>query len=208
MPLILKEQKDKFSFMVWKIQEDLSFFLDKFDICDAEKAEIENYPEYRLVEWWSSRYLLFLLRGKKKRACVLKDEFGKPYLQNNSKNISISHSEKYIAAAISTCSIGIDIQKVSPKAELIKKKFLSQAELESGDDLQALNLMWTIKEAVYKAYGKRKLIFKDDIRIKNLEKNDNIVNSKVVVRKNNTDTEYSVVSNKIENAILSVALKN
>ena len=204
MPLIMKKQKDKFSFMVWKINEDLSFFMDKFEICDKEKFEISSYPEYRLFEWWSSRYLLYLLQDKK-RSCVLKDEFGKPYLQNSDKKISLSHSGKNIAAVISNRNIGIDIQNISPKVDIIKEKFLSGKELEFNLSLKKLNLLWTVKEAVYKVYGKKKLRFKEDILVKGFDKEGDITISNVFLEKNNTIIKYKVESYNIEKAILSIA---
>ncbi len=206
MPLILEKQKDKFSFMVWKINEDLSFFLDKFKICDKESLEISKYSEHRLFEWWSSRYLLFLLQGEK-RSCVLKDEFGKPYLQNSDKKISLSHSGKNIAAVISDKNIGIDIQNISPKVDIIKEKFLSKKELEFNSSLEKLNLMWTVKEAVYKAYGKKKISFKKHIRIDDFRKNGDMITGNVFVDINKTKIKYKVESYSMEKAILSIAFE-
>ncbi len=208
MPLILEKKEDKYSFIVWEIDEDLSFFLDKFDICDFEKQEISNFPEYRLLEWWSTRYLLFLLEKREKRLCVLKDEFGKPYLQNSNMNISLSHSGKNIAAVISNQNIGIDIQNISPKVNLIKNKFLSEKELHFGMELTILNLMWTLKEAVYKAYGRKKISLKDNIIIKDLKKYHHIIKSNVFIEKNNAKIKYKVVSYNVKNAILSIAVEN
>jgi len=208
MPLIIEKREDKFSFIVWEIDEDLSFFLDKFKICDLEKQEISNFSEHRLFEWWSSRYLLYLLENEDKRSCVLKDGYGKPYLQNSSKNISISHSGKKIAAVISKEVIGIDIQNISPKVDFIKNKFLSARELESGEELELLNLMWTVKEAVYKAYGKKKLSFKESIVINGFKRSEDAIISEVIIEKNNIKIKYQVVSYNIEKAILSIAFEN
>lgn len=207
MPLIVEKQKDKFSFIVWKIDEDLSFFLDRFEICDIERSEISKYPDYRLLEWWSSRYLLFLLENEEKRSCVLKDSFGKPYLQKSDKKISLSHSGKNIAAVISDKNIGIDIQNISPKVDLIKKKFLSKKELEFNSSLEKLNLMWTVKEAVYKAYGKKKLSFKKHIRIDDFSKNGDMITCNVFVDINKTKIKYKVESYSMEKAILSIAFE-
>ena len=208
MPLILEKQEDEFSFMVWKINENLSFFLDKFEICDIERTEISSYSNHRLLEWWSSRYLLFLLENGKKRSCILKDDFGKPYLKNTNKKISLSHSGKNIAAIIADKTVGIDIQNISHKAELVKNKFLSERELELSTGIEKLNLMWTIKEAVYKAYGKKKLNFKENIVIKGFKKQDEIIKSDVFIEKNNTKIKYKVVSYNIEKALLSIAFEN
>src|SRR5690606_36591656 len=93
------------------------------------------------------------------------DENGKPYL-NNGLAFSISHSGIYAAIIINKTGCGIDIEKISPKVERIKHKFLNDTDLElidSLDDypLKILTMYWCAKEALYKLYGNKKLIFKD-----------------------------------------------
>ncbi|MCC8115538.1 MAG: 4'-phosphopantetheinyl transferase superfamily protein [Bacteroidales bacterium] len=69
--------------------------------------------------------------------------------------ISITHSQRLAAVATSdTGPIGIDAEEWRSALERVKTRFLSAEELEWCDDLL---LAWTIKEAVYKASGIKRL---------------------------------------------------
>jgi phosphopantetheinyl transferase len=211
MPLILLEKKkDKFSFAVWQVKEDLSFFLNRFSLCENEKEEIKNFNNNRKLEWIASRYLLYKLDSKKKkRSCTIKDENGKPHLKDSKYHISLSHSGEYVAAVISKQKIGIDIQKISKKVGKIKKRFLSSAELkECADDMIKMNRFWTAKEALYKADGKKGLAFIENIKVKPFKKNDKTFSkSKGLIIINNEKKKYSLLSKRIKNSILTIALE-
>lgn len=70
----------------------------------------------------------------------------KPYLRNMVKFISISHSDKYIAIAISDYNCGIDIEKVKERNYLkISERFGFQS-----DSLENFYENWTHFEAKYK----------------------------------------------------------
>ena len=98
---------------------------------------------------------------------IKKDQFGKPHLLGTDWHISIAHCYPLAVAAINHQSaIGIDIEKPRTQLNRISKKFLSNMELQhAGSDLQLLCRYWTAKEALYKIYGRKKLIFKEHIAI-------------------------------------------
>jgi phosphopantetheinyl transferase len=208
MPLILKEKKDKFSYSVWKTDEDLSFFLNKLSFFPSEKDEMSKFKSQRLLEWISARYLLSLLEKNVSRSCVLKDKYGKPYLENSNSYISISHSGKYITAIISEFEIGIDIQVITNKISKIKNKFLSKSELlYCNNNIDCLTLMWTAKEAVYKAYGKKKLDFIENIKINNFMHDKKIFRYSGILSKQEINRTYELNSMFVEDAILTIAVK-
>jgi 4'-phosphopantetheinyl transferase len=95
------------------------------------------------------------------------DEFRKPFVSTGVPHISISHSyTKLVVIAHQGISTGIDIEKVRDKIGLIQHKFLSEVErLACNNNMVTLTLYWAIKEAVYKAYGKKNLDFIDNIQI-------------------------------------------
>ena len=99
------------------------------------------------------------------------DEYRKPYINNGVPHISISHSyTKLVVIAHYGISTGIDIEKVRDKIELIQHKFLSEAErLVCNNNRVTLTLYWAVKEAVYKAYGKKNLDFIDNIQIQTIK---------------------------------------
>lgn len=92
---------------------------------------------------------------------------GKPYIQNEPYELSVSHSSGLIAFALSNKRpVGIDIQHPKPQVLRISKKFLNEQELQqAAGDLLKTTILWCAKEAVYKWYSKRKLIFSRDMQM-------------------------------------------
>lgn len=208
MPLFLNEKKDKFSFAVWQINEDLSFFLDRISLSVSEKEEIKDFKSNRLLEWVAARYLISIIENKKTRSYCLKDKYGKPYLNNSNFYISLSHSGNLISAVISSSLVGIDIQKISDKVEIIKHKFLSKDELSDCDnDLKCYNRVWTAKEAIYKAYGKKNLRFIENIKTNKFISEFHYHKSTGRISKGDVHIEYELWSKLIEGSILTIALK-
>lgn len=67
---------------------------------------------------------------------------------------SVSHKYPYAAVAFSERPTGVDVEKISPKADSVAYRFLSEMEfklLESFPDRHfAATLFWTLKECAYK----------------------------------------------------------
>ncbi|AZQ62172.1 4'-phosphopantetheinyl transferase superfamily protein [Flammeovirga pectinis] len=129
---------------------------------------------------------------------IKKEENGKPFLINQPYPISISHS-KNIAAAIINLElndVGIDIEGIQPKVLKLLPRFANAEELafalSKKEDPTNSTIIWTLKEAVYKAFGKLNIEFKSQIetqflnnevtgiRIKELESNFRNFQSKSV----------------------------
>jgi phosphopantetheinyl transferase len=73
--------------------------------------------------------------------------------------------------------VGIDVELVTPKVELVKNKFLTESELKLSEvanyklqtsNYQLLTLFWSSKEAIYKWYGKGALSFKNNMKLDQL----------------------------------------
>lgn len=154
-------------FGIWNITEPRSFFLEKIDLTETELTRYTSIKGNLQIEWLASRYLLHILSGRNKRGLLLKDEYGKPFLQNSTHEISLSHSNNMAAVIASPIVCGIDIQLIVDKIERIAPKFMNEAEFDSLDENQILHmhLYWGAKECLYKSYGKRKLEFKSHILI-------------------------------------------
>jgi len=103
---------------------------------------------------------------------VVYDDFGKPYLKNFEARISISHSNCFVAIITHpTLETGIDIQEISDKIQRIQHKFLAPAESDfvQNNDTEKLLVLWGAKEALYKAHGRRSLIFNEHMGINPFE---------------------------------------
>lgn len=95
---------------------------------------------------------------------ITKDEYGKPFLENCNKYISISHSGDYAVCAVSDSPIGIDIEKIRNVSLKISEKFCNAKELvyiNEKDSNKRFFKIWTAKESAFKLYGGKEKIFKN-----------------------------------------------
>ena len=148
---------------VWSITEDEFFFLEKVQL----QKEI-NHPHKRL-QHLAGRYLLELLHPGFPIHLIEIAQSNKPHLPDTSFHFSISHCGNFAAAIISKNKfVGIDVELITPKIQLIKNKFLSLNELKlfPAESYDVLTLLWSCKEAVYKWYGKGGVDFKRHIHVK------------------------------------------
>ncbi|MBR5042142.1 MAG: 4'-phosphopantetheinyl transferase superfamily protein [Bacteroidales bacterium] len=96
---------------------------------------------------------------------------GKPYIENNSINISITHTEKYVAVILNDVDeVGIDCESLDRDFSAVEKKALSEEELDELDDdaddrRTQLAIYWCAKEAVYKKMSQYKVDFAEQIEI-------------------------------------------
>ena len=123
--------------------------------------------ESRKQQWLASRVLLRELAHND--AEIIYDEHNKPFVQDSKMSISLSHSYGLVALIIDLeKETGIDIELVKPKIERIADKFMSDEEmlhLDKKNRIEALYVHWCAKEALYKLYGKKELIFKEDLPV-------------------------------------------
>ena len=94
---------------------------------------------------------------------------GKPYIENNSINISITHTEKYVAVILNDdYEVGIDCESLDRDFSAVEKKALSEEEIEDLDDdgrNTQLAIYWCAKEAVYKKMSQYNVDFAEQIEI-------------------------------------------
>lgn len=131
----------------------------------------ELSSEKRKREFLSVRFALSSLLEKE--ISIRYNDEGKPFLDDESHQISISHSKHQIAViAHPNRKVGIDIESNTDKIQKIYKRFLSEAEqseLSEGKDLKQLQIAWSAKEALYKIIGKEAVDFANQLRIFSFE---------------------------------------
>ena len=132
------------------------------------------------------------------------DNNGKPHLSNN-KFISISHSFDYCGVIISDTKVGIDIEKFRSKILNISKKFISESDrnLIKLNSVENVTKVWTIKEAVFKAFGYSGIDFKENILIESI--NIEFDRAKVKIYKNEIIEYYNIEITNFSQYICSVA---
>lgn len=180
---------------VWKIEEEadvLSAALPQADQCPEEI----NFLRKRL-EWLGGRFLInYLLTGEGLNYQGLaKEESGKPYPVGLDYQITLSNSFPFVAAQIHpTMPVGIDLEFLRPKmAQVIPRVLSPEEQIDAGNDALKLCIYWSAKEALYKIYGKRNLIFSRHLLVEPFILSESgILNCRIILRDQlwNVQLEY------------------
>ncbi len=132
------------------------------ELNDIKNIHNENFRRQKMA----GRLMLNTILGEAGK--IEYNEHGKPLLTSHPFDISFSHCKDKVAIMLSKKTAGIDIQDISPRIRRIVHKFLNQPELSSLKEETYethATIYWCAKEALYKAYGERQLIFTDNIII-------------------------------------------
>lgn len=170
MSLFLKRATRDAAIGIWEINEAVEELYAQVTLSEKEKHYFSLLKSpLRQQHWLSYRLILPFLVREGELSTIEYDEFGKPYLNNGVRHISVAHSGKFSALIASpTKNVGIDIELMHPKIFKVSHKFLNDRELSqvfSKNAMESLYLIWSAKEALYKLYGKRDLLFREHIRI-------------------------------------------
>lgn len=92
---------------------------------------------------------------------IIKNEYGKPFLENEGVFFSIAHSLDYVCCVVADAPVGIDIEATLPmsseKAEALAKRFFAEGEIEylrkRAFSFIDFYFLWTRKEALSKCKG-------------------------------------------------------
>lgn len=165
-----------------------------------EADEYRRWSSFRLAkrqdEWLagriSAKMALAALRKKDadrdmSTVRIVNRDDGSPYViadhgeDEPSVHISISHSNERAAALASPQRCGIDVQHRTEKLHKLRERFCSPKELRlmqtsrsnhcgNDDNLDLLNLLWTAKEAIRKAYSFRQVPGFLDLQLDQVER--------------------------------------
>lgn len=172
MPLDFRKKVNKGELCTWQITEPEEWFTGRLHLLPDEQEELAQIKGKRRLEWLACRWLTheilcdLQLSNAYHRVPIVKDEFGKPHLKDVLFDVSFSHSHGRVAVLLQPVACGVDIQFFVPKIQRIAHKFLSVSEAESlapSKLLEHLHFYWSVKEAVYKAYGRKALEFREHI---------------------------------------------
>ena len=96
---------------------------------------------------------------------------GKPYIENNSINISITHTEKYVAVILDRDDeVGIDIESLDRDFSVVEKNALSEDEIDDLEEdreekNEQLAIYWCAKEAIFKKMSQYNVDFVEQIEV-------------------------------------------
>lgn len=102
---------------------------------------------------------------------------GKPYIENSAMNISITHTNKYVAVLLNdTEEVGIDCESLDRDFSAVEKKALSEEEIDDLNDDDNRNgqlaIYWCAKEAVYKKMSQYNVDFAEQIEVEDFRLRD------------------------------------
>ncbi len=198
MPLFKKIIDKNFTLAVWQLTESEDFFSEnkaKFSASPEKLDEIK--VEQRRKEWLCSRQLGWQIAQEMVGHCdgIWSDKFNKPHIKNSSLQISISHAAPYVAVLVSKrAACGVDVEEKKEKLQRLSSKFLTPNELkQTKDNLGALAIAWGAKEAIYKLYGRKQLIFKENIALFNLDevKTTGQINGQLIEQDSTTEIKLN-----------------
>ena len=158
MGCITKHYLNEFSILgVWKIEEDLNVLMDLVTLDNDEKKKYKGFSSTsRKLEFLSVRALLAELIGRD--AKIVYNKNNKPFLNDGSRFISISHSHKLTAILLSTNEkVGIDLEYMSSNIGAVTK--------EQEEHRFHLYIHWCAKEALYKICDKEGISIRNNITI-------------------------------------------
>ncbi len=94
---------------------------------------------------------------------------GKPFLKCSTMELGISHTAGFACVLFSKMPmVGVDIEHISHRVVKVSKKFVSSSERSlqgAMPDETFHTLVWSVKEVVVKATGKRDLDFLNQIEV-------------------------------------------
>jgi phosphopantetheine--protein transferase-like protein len=121
---------------------------------------------------------------------------GKPYLENNAVNISITHTEKYVAVILhEEEDCGIDIESLDRDFSAVEKKALSEDEIEDLEEEkrnEQLAIYWCAKEAIFKLLSRYNVDFAEQIEIERFRPRGEGELEATFIDKNEDEQEFNL----------------
>lgn len=192
-----KELGDTAKLAVWKITETEEQLIELSSTPSDEMEEIsfiksESLRKQRLAV----RALLNELFGEK--VYLAHHDNGKPYIENDSINISITHTDKYVAVILDqNDEVGIDIESLDRDFSAVEKRALSEDEIDDLDDDKMeknfqLAIYWCAKEAIFKKISKYNVDFAEQIEIEKFRNNEEGELEATFIHKDGYEEEYKL----------------
>ncbi|MBQ8069948.1 MAG: 4'-phosphopantetheinyl transferase superfamily protein [Bacteroidales bacterium] len=163
-----KELDNEATIAVWQITETEDELRELSSIPSDELEEISFIRSQSLrCQRLAVRALLSQLFEEK--VYLSHHDNGKPYLENMVTNISITHTEKYVAVILhDEEDVGIDIECQDRDFSAVEKKALSEDEIDDLDEdkrNEQLAIYWCAKEAIFKRISAYNVDFAEQIEI-------------------------------------------
>ncbi len=191
---------------IWEITEsedDLRTLCSPIPNDELEELEILR-SEARRKEKLAVRALLNELYPEK--VYLGHHDNGKPYIQNCADEISISHTNRFVAIIThDEEDVGIDIECVNRDFSAVEKKALSEEELDDLSDKNhnlQLAIYWCAKEAIYKRMSQRRVDFAEQIELEKFTPRRDGELEAVFIHKDGEEEEFELEYEMIEDHVM------
>ncbi len=192
-----KTLENKAEISVWKITETEDELLQLSSVPSDEMEEIslirsESLRKQRLAV----RALLNEVFEDK--VYLSHHDNGKPFLENCITNISITHTEKYVAIIThQEEDLGIDMESIDRDFTAVREKALSDEERDDLDDdderiSEQLALYWCAKEAIFKRMSQNKVDFAEQIQVRRFNPKDEGEMQATFIHKDGYEEEFDL----------------
>ena len=156
--------------LVWHVTETEEELKNLCSIPADELEEIEMYKsESQRKQKLAVRALLD--EAFEEKVYLNHHDNGKPFIENEAINISITHTDKYVAIILhDEDDLGIDIESLDRDFSAVEKKALNEDEIDDLEDdkeekNEQLAIYWCAKEAIYKRMSVNKVDFAEQIEV-------------------------------------------
>ncbi len=170
MPLYLKKElEDKTRIGVWQVTETEEELVALGSVPSDEMEEI-SFLRSESLRRQKLAVRALLNEMFEDKVYLSHHDNGRPYIENSVTNISITHTEKYVAVILNDNEdVGIDIESLSRDFSPVEKKALSEDEIDDLEDDGSRNgqlaIYWCAKEANYKMLGQYDVNFAEQIEV-------------------------------------------
>jgi phosphopantetheinyl transferase len=203
---LTKELDNGAKIYVWHITESEQELRENTSIPDDELEELTFLKsEARRKEKLAERALLNMIFDDE-RVYLGHHDNGKPYLQNLATEISISHTNDYVAIILHPDEdLGIDIERLDRDFSAVEKKALSEDELEDLSERHRslqLAIYWCAKEAIYKRMSINGVDFAEQIEVEKFNPHDEGEIDATFYYKDGTEEEFELEYMTFDNHVM------
>lgn len=191
---------------IWEITEsedDLRTLCSPIPNDELEELEILR-SEARRKEKLAVRALLNELYPEK--VYLGHHDNGKPYIQNCADEISISHTNRFVAIIThDEEDVGIDIECVNRDFSAVEKKALSEEEIDDLSDKNhnlQLAIYWCAKEAIYKRMSQHGVDFAKQMEVDKFNPKEEGDIEATFINKDGSEEEFELEYEVFDNHVM------
>ena len=191
-----KTLEDKAEISVWKITET------EDELMKLSSVPTDEMEEISLIRNSNVRKQKLAVRALlnevfEDKVYLSHHDNGKPFLENCITNISITHTDKYVAIIThQEEDLGIDMECIDRDFTAVKEKALSEEEreeLEDDDRVQEqLAIYWCAKEAIFKRMSQNKVDFSEQILVSHFNPKDEGELEATFIHKDGYEEEFEL----------------